>query len=56
MCSGVKRSNSRYLFVGDLASDGAVWYHLVIYGRGKFVSKNVSKSEDLNGNPNLGIS
>jgi len=41
----LKRSNPWYLFIGDLASDGAVWYHLVVYGGEKFVSKNVSKDE-----------
>ena len=33
--------NFRYHFIGNLASDSTAWYHLVIYGGEKFVSKNV---------------
>ena len=43
MSLSVKRGNSLYLFVGDLASGGTVLYHHVIYGGEKFVSKNASK-------------
>ncbi|MCK5181448.1 MAG: hypothetical protein KAQ73_02810 [Dehalococcoidia bacterium] len=40
----LKRSNSRYRSIDDLASVGAILYHLVIYGGEKFGGKNVNNN------------
>jgi hypothetical protein len=43
MFLSVEKGNSRYRFIGDLASICAVKYLSVSYGGEEFVSKNVSK-------------
>jgi hypothetical protein len=43
MSLSVEECKPWYSLIGDLASGAVVYYHLVIYGGEKFVSKNVSK-------------
>ena len=47
----VKRGNSWYPFIGDLASICTARLLLVFYGGEKFVSKMLANSDDLAGEP-----